>query len=91
MSVHEGHRERLKRRFLQEGLDNFDEIQVLELLLFYAIPRRDTNPLDTVCWTSLVLWPVCWRPRLQRWGRYPGLERMLLHCSSSLPPSAGIT
>ena len=45
MSVHEGHRERLKRRFLQEGLDNFDEIQVLELLLFYAIPRRDTNPL----------------------------------------------
>ena len=38
-SVHKGHRERLKQRFLEEGLDNFTDIQVLELLLFYAIPR----------------------------------------------------
>ena len=39
MSIHEGHRARLKRRFWEEGLDNFDEINVLELLLFYAIPQ----------------------------------------------------
>ena len=45
MSIHDGHRQRLKDRFRQEGLDKFDEIQVLELLLFYAIPQRDTNPL----------------------------------------------
>lgn len=45
MSIHDGHRLRLKERFLKEGLDNFDEIQVLELLLFYCIPRQDTNPL----------------------------------------------
>lgn len=45
MSIHQGHRERLKNRFRQEGLDNFDEIQVLELLLFYAIPQKDTNPI----------------------------------------------
>lgn len=44
-SIHKGHRERLKQRFLQEGLDNFTDIQVLELLLFYAIPVKDTNPL----------------------------------------------
>ena len=44
-SIHKGHRERLKRRFLEEGLDNFTDIQVLELLLFYAIPRSDTNPI----------------------------------------------
>lgn len=43
--VHRGHRERLKRRFLEEGLDNFTDVQVLELLLFYAIPQRDTNPI----------------------------------------------
>jgi len=40
----EGHRERLKRRFLKEGLQNFEPYQALELLLFYAIPRRDTSP-----------------------------------------------
>ncbi|HHY83603.1 MAG TPA: DNA repair protein RadC [Clostridiales bacterium] len=43
--MHEGHRERLKNRFLEEGLDHFNQHQVLELLLFYAIPRKDTNPL----------------------------------------------
>lgn len=44
-SVHKDHRRRLKDRFLLEGLDNFTEIQALELLLFYCIPRRDTNPI----------------------------------------------
>lgn len=43
MSVHKDHRARMKARFLEEGLDGFDEHQVLELLLFYSIPRRDTN------------------------------------------------
>jgi len=45
MSIHEGHRQRLKDRFRREGLDNFDELYVLELLLFYCIPQKDTNPL----------------------------------------------
>ena len=45
MSIHNGHRQRLKERFLKEGLDNFNELQVLELLLFYCIPRQDTNPI----------------------------------------------
>lgn len=45
MSIHDGHRQRLKNRFRKEGLDNFDELYVLELLLFYCVPRRDTNPL----------------------------------------------
>ena len=45
MSIHEGHRQRLKDRFLADGLDGFTEIQVLELLLFYAMPRQDTNPI----------------------------------------------
>lgn len=43
--THTGHRDRLKQRFLEQGLDGFTDIQVLELLLFYAIPRRDTNDL----------------------------------------------
>lgn len=43
MSVHEGHRQRMKERFLREGLDHFEQHQVLELLLYYCIPRKDTN------------------------------------------------
>ena len=45
MGVHDGHRERLKERFTSFGLDSFNDINALELLLFYAIPRRDTNEL----------------------------------------------
>lgn len=43
MSIHDGHRQRLRKRFEDEGLDNFTEHQVLELMLFYCIPRSDTN------------------------------------------------
>jgi len=43
--LHEGHRQRVKERFLREGLDSFEDYQVLELLLFYAIPYKDTNEL----------------------------------------------
>ncbi|HOV69306.1 MAG TPA: hypothetical protein PLZ84_03175, partial [Clostridia bacterium] len=35
----------MKNRFLSEGLDGFEPHQVLELLLFYAIPYKDTNEL----------------------------------------------
>ena len=45
MSIHEGHRQRLKERFLKGGLDSFTDVQVLELALFYCIPRKDTNPI----------------------------------------------
>lgn len=41
--MHEDHRKNMKNRFLTEGLDNFAPRNVLELLLFYAIPQKDTN------------------------------------------------
>lgn len=44
MGIHDGHRARKKEQFLQTGLDSFADHEALELLLFYAIPRRDTNP-----------------------------------------------
>ena len=45
MAIHDGHRQRLKERFLRSGLDSFTDVQVLELALFYCIPRKDTNPI----------------------------------------------
>lgn len=43
MNEHAEHRQRVKKRFLKNGLDCFDEHQVIELLLFFGIPRQDTN------------------------------------------------
>ena len=42
---HASHRERVRRRFLANGFDSLEDHEKLELLLFYAIPRRDTNPI----------------------------------------------
>ncbi len=42
---HEGHRSKLKNRFIKEGLDHFEDHNILELILFFAIPRRDTNEI----------------------------------------------
>ena len=42
-NVNKGHRDRLKTRFLNEGLQGFPPHQVLELLLFFGIPYKDTN------------------------------------------------
>jgi len=44
-NIHNKHRARLRERFRKEGLGHFAPHQVLELLLFYSIPRIDTNPL----------------------------------------------
>lgn len=40
-----GHRQRLKDRYLKASLDGFHDYEVLEILLTYAIPRRDVKPL----------------------------------------------
>ncbi len=42
---HDGHRERLKNRFEKEGLRKFEPHNVLEMALFYVIPRKDTNEI----------------------------------------------
>ncbi len=45
MGLHDGHRKRLKARFLSQGLTGFEDHNILELLLFYSIPRSDTNEI----------------------------------------------
>ena len=45
MGIHDAHREKMRRRFLQGGLEPLADHEALALLLYYAIPRRDTNPI----------------------------------------------
>ena len=44
-NIHQGHREKMRQRFLKSGLEGFADHEALELLLYYAIPRQDTNPI----------------------------------------------
>ena len=43
--IHEGHRERLRKRFNSEGLSNFEQHEMLEMMLYPVIVQRDTNPI----------------------------------------------
>ncbi len=40
MSIHEGHRQRMRRQLKTSGMDSLSDVQVLEVLLYYAIPPR---------------------------------------------------
>ena len=44
-AIHTGHRGRVKEEFLTRGLAGWPDHRVLELILFYAIPQGDVNPL----------------------------------------------
>ncbi len=44
-SMHAGHRQRMKQRFFTGGLDGFAPHEILELLLYFSVPQRDTNPI----------------------------------------------
>lgn len=44
-SPHSGHRQRVIQKYIDHGLDSFSEHEVLEMILYFSIPRRDTNEL----------------------------------------------
>jgi len=44
-NIHEGHRDRMRLRFLQEGADGMATHEILEMLLYGTIPRGDTNEI----------------------------------------------
>lgn len=44
-NVHEGHRERIRNKYVNKGIEVFEQHEILEMLLFYAIPRKNTNDI----------------------------------------------
>lgn len=44
-NIHENHRERMRDRYIRNGIDGMAPHEVLELILYYALPRCDTNPI----------------------------------------------
>ena len=47
-NLHDGHRKRVKNKFVNNGIDSFDDHNIIEMLLFYGIPRKDTNEIAHV-------------------------------------------
>lgn len=45
VNPHAGHRDRVRDRFINEGIESFEDHVALEMLLYYAVPQKDTNEL----------------------------------------------
>lgn len=45
INIHKGHREKVKQRYYETGLTSMPDHNILEMLLFFGIPQKDTNPL----------------------------------------------
>ncbi len=44
-NIHKDHRQRVRARYLKEGLGSMAEHNILELLLFFGVPYKDTNDI----------------------------------------------
>lgn len=44
-NIHDGHRQRMRAKFVSHGSDIFDTYELLEMLLYCVIPYKDTNPI----------------------------------------------
>ena len=42
---HAGHRKRMRKKFIENGIDVFEPHETLEMLLFYAVPMKNTSIL----------------------------------------------
>ena len=80
MAIHEGHRERLRQRFRDEGLDNFTPVQVLELLLFSCIPRKDTNPIAHALLERFGSLPQVLDASIEELAKVPGVSENAATC-----------
>ena len=72
MGTHDGHRARLRGEFLARA-DSFPDHKLLELLLFYANPRKDTNPLAHELLDHFGSLSACWTPRRRDLQRISGM------------------
>ncbi len=43
--IHDGHRDRMREKFRKTGFEGMHPHEMLEMLLFYSVPRKDTNEM----------------------------------------------
>ncbi len=44
-NIHSGHRQRMRERIKKYGAESLEDHELLEVLLYYCIPRKNTNPI----------------------------------------------
>ena len=76
---HEGHRQRMRARVEQYGLESLAPHEALEYLLYITNARRDTNGIAPRCWNGSAALPACWKP----------VKKNFAVCRASARPAPG--
>ncbi len=69
-----GHRDRLRQRFVDSGADSLQDYELLEMLLFMAIPRRDVKPLAKTLLASFKTLPALMHAEINELTRVDGIS-----------------
>jgi len=83
---HAGHRQRMRDRFVREGLDSFEDHQILELVLFYAIPRGNTNEIGHRLIKHFGRLSAVFDARISDLKQVPGVGEQAAVLINALPP-----
>ena len=81
-NIHSGHRQRVRERFCETGLDSFADHNVLELVLFYSLPRKDTNGIAHRLLESFGSLSAVFEASVERLMEVPGItynSAVLIH------------
>ncbi|NGP17904.1 RadC family protein [Devosia aurantiaca] len=71
---HKGHRERVRQRFLKAGGEAFEDYELLEMVLFLAIPYKDTKPLAKALLREFGSFSAVFSASHVRLSKFPGLS-----------------
>ncbi|MCD8144650.1 MAG: DNA repair protein RadC [Oscillospiraceae bacterium] len=73
MGLHDEHRQRLKRQYMEHGADALTDLQLMELFLFYSIPRKDVNPVAHLLFQEFDSLPGVFDASIEELVTVPGI------------------
>ena len=74
-SLHDGHRDRLREKFIRHGLSSLEPHEVVELMLYAAVPRKDMNPLAHELLEGFGSFPALLDAPIEELMKYKGIGR----------------
>ncbi len=89
-ALHKGHRQRVKQRFIRSGLDSFQLHEILEFLLFFGIPYKDTNPLAHNLIEKFGSFSAVFDAPIESLKDVPGMTENAAFLIKSIPSITGI-
>lgn len=89
-TVHAGHRKRMRQKILDGGISGFQDHEVLEYLLFYTIPRKNTNELGHLILNKFGSFSALYQASIDEICEIPGISRKSAAFIKHLPQLEGL-